>query len=118
LIVLFLAGFFASNERFISEYTGWQKRWSFFWFALIAIVTSIILFLALGDLGPAIVCCFSFIILFSFSRGDFGFMTASVVLYVLSVWILKNVWLATKRISHNGPGSNCWFSFAGSNSTS
>jgi cell division protein FtsW (lipid II flippase)/cell division protein FtsI/penicillin-binding protein 2 len=95
LIVLFLAGFFAANERFISEYTGWKKRWSFFWFALIAIVTSIILFLVLGDLGPAIVCCFSFIILFSFSRGDFGFMTASVVLYVLSVWILKNVWLAT-----------------------
>ena len=49
----------------------------------------------LGDLGPAIVCCFSFIILFSFSRGDFAFMTGSIVVYVLSIWILKNVWLAT-----------------------
>ena len=49
----------------------------------------------LGDLGPAIVCCFSFIILFSFSRGDFAFMTGSIILYVLSIWILKNVWLAT-----------------------
>jgi cell division protein FtsW (lipid II flippase) len=95
LIVLFLAGFFASNEKFISEYRSWKKRWSFFSFALIAIITTILLFLILGDLGPAIVCCFSFIILFSFSRGDFGFMVASVVLYTLSVWILKNVWLAT-----------------------
>jgi cell division protein FtsW (lipid II flippase) len=95
LIILFLAGFFATNEKFISEYTGWQKRWSFFSFALIAILTTIILFLILGDLGPAIVCCFSFIILFSFSRGDFGFMIGSIVVYVLSIWILKNVWLAT-----------------------
>src|SRR5688572_23677186 len=95
LIVLFLAGFFASNEKFISEYRSWQKRWSFFSFALIAIITTILLFLILGDLGPAIVCCFSFIVLFSFSRGDFPFMVASVVLYTFSVWILKNVWIAT-----------------------
>ena len=62
---------------------------------MIAIVVAILLFLMLGDLGPAIVCCFSFIILFSFSRGDFAFMTGSIILYVLSIWILKNVWLAT-----------------------
>ena len=95
LIIFFLAGFFSSNEKFISEYRSWQKRWSFFSFALIAIVVAILLFLMLGDLGPAIVCCFSFIILFSFSRGDFAFMTGSIILYVLSIWILKNVWLAT-----------------------
>ena len=95
LIIFFLAGFFSNNEKFIAEYRSWQKRWSFFSFALIAIVIAILLFLMLGDLGPAIVCCFSFIILFSFSRGDFAFMTGSIVVYVLSIWILKNVWLAT-----------------------
>ena len=95
LILLFLAGFFATNEKFISEYRSWQKRWSFFSFALIAILISVLLFLALGDLGPAMVICFTFIVLFSFSRGDFMFMVAAVVLYVLAVWIIDNVWLAT-----------------------
>ncbi|HEX9137644.1 MAG TPA: FtsW/RodA/SpoVE family cell cycle protein, partial [Nitrospirota bacterium] len=95
LIILFLAGFFATNEKFISEYRSWKKRWSFFSFALMAIMASILLFLVLGDLGPAMVLCFTFIVLFSFSRGDFMFMVFGVVLYVLSVWIIDNVWLAT-----------------------
>ncbi|MFN2457807.1 MAG: FtsW/RodA/SpoVE family cell cycle protein [Chitinophagaceae bacterium] len=95
LIVVFLAGFFAANEKFISEYATMQRRWSFFSFALIAIVSSILLFLMLGDLGPAIVVCFTFIIMFSFSRGDFFYMIGAVVLFVLANWLLKNVWLAT-----------------------
>lgn len=94
-IILFLAGFFSMNEKFISEYRTYRKRWSFFSFALASILFSIFLFLVLGDLGPAMVICFTFIILFSFSRGDFMFMIGSLVLYVLSVWILGNLWLAT-----------------------
>ncbi len=94
-IIIFLAGFFSTNEKFIAEYKTYRKRWSFFSFALIAILVSIFLFLILGDLGPAMVICFTFIILFSFSRGDFMFMIASVILYVLAVWLLDNLWLAT-----------------------
>lgn len=95
IIIVFIAGFFARNEKFISEYTTVKKRWSFFSFALAAIVVSILLFLMLGDLGPAIVVCFSFIILFSFSRGDFLYMVGAVVLFVLANWVVQNVWLAT-----------------------
>ena len=94
LIVLFLAGFFTVNEKFISEYASWKKRWSFFSFALIAVLITLFLFLILGDLGPAMVICFTFIILFSFSRGDFGSMAGFVILFVLSVWLLPNIWLA------------------------
>lgn len=94
LTILFLAGFFAVNEKFISEYATWRKRWSFFSFALIAIGAALMLFLLLGDLGPAMVICFTFIILFSFSRGDFMSMTLSVVFYVLVTWAFKNVWLS------------------------
>jgi cell division protein FtsW (lipid II flippase) len=95
LVIIFLAGFFAINEKFISEYASLNKRFYFFFFALFAILGTIFLFLILGDLGPAMVCCFTFIILFSFSRGDFAQMVASIVLYVLSLWVFKNVWLAT-----------------------
>ena len=95
MILLFLAGFFAANEKFIATYATWQRRWTFFSFALISIVAAILLFLILGDLGPAMVVCFTFIILFSFSRGDFAFAIGAVVLYVLSVWLLQNAWLAT-----------------------
>jgi cell division protein FtsW (lipid II flippase) len=94
LIIFFLAGFFAANEKLISEYTTWTKRWSFFYFALIAILVTLMLFLLLGDLGPAMVVCFTFITLFSFSRGDFGFMALAIIIYVLASWLLKNVWLS------------------------
>jgi cell division protein FtsW (lipid II flippase) len=94
LVIIFLAGFFATNEKFISEYASWKKRWSFFSFAVIAIGATLFLFLLLGDLGPAMVICFTFIILFSFSRGDFMFMAIAVIFYVLVTWIFKNVWLS------------------------
>jgi cell division protein FtsW (lipid II flippase) len=94
LVIIFLAGFFAANERFISEYASWRKRWSFFSFALISIGITLFLFLMLGDMGPAIIICFTFIVLFSFSRGDFMFMALSVIFYVLVTWLFKNVWLS------------------------
>ncbi|GAA4731971.1 FtsW/RodA/SpoVE family cell cycle protein [Flavisolibacter ginsenosidimutans] len=96
LIVVFLAGFFATNEKFISEYGRWQKRWRFFGFALIAILGVLGLFLWLGDLGPAMVACFTFIILFSFSRGDFAYAVGTAAVYVLSIWLThNNILLAT-----------------------
>ena len=96
LIVIFLAGYFATNEKFISEYGRWQKRWQFFSFAVIAILVTLFLFLVLGDLGPAMVACFTFIVLFSFSRGDFGYAVGTAVLYVGTIWLTNNnVLLAT-----------------------
>lgn len=99
LLLVFLAGFFTANEKFISEYGRWQKRWSFFSFALIAIISSILLFLILGDLGPAMVVCFTFIVLFSFSRGDFILAVGAAVLYVIAIWLTKSLWLATAIIA-------------------
>lgn len=99
LLVVFLAGFFSANERFIAEYTRWQKRWTFFYFALLAILLTILLFLILGDLGPAMVTCFTFITLFSFSRGDFLFTVATAALYVILIWLIKNIWIATAAVA-------------------
>lgn len=96
VIVVFLAGYFATNEKFISEYGRWQRRWQFFSFALISILLAIFLFLILGDLGPAMVACFTFIILFSFSRGDFAYAVGTAVVYVSTIWLTNNnVLLAT-----------------------
>lgn len=93
-IILFLAGFFASNEKFITEYRSWQKRWYFFSFALATMLGAILMYLVLGDLGPAMVVCFTFIILFSFSRGDFMMMLIAIIVYTATVWFL-NIWIAT-----------------------
>ncbi|MDB5231516.1 MAG: cell cycle protein [Chitinophagaceae bacterium] len=95
LLVLFLAGFFSINEKFIAMYSSWKRRSSFFGLALAAILITIFLFLILGDLGPAMVVCFTFIMLFSFSRGDFGTMVTIVIVYILSIALIKNVLLAT-----------------------
>ena len=99
LLLVFLAGFFTANEKFISEYVRWQKRWSFFSFALLSIIASILLFLVLGDLGPAMVVCFTFIVLFSFSRGDFILAAGAALIYVLAIWILGNILLASALIA-------------------
>jgi cell division protein FtsW (lipid II flippase)/cell division protein FtsI/penicillin-binding protein 2 len=93
-IILFLAGFFASNEKFITEYRSWKKRWYFFSFALAAMLGAILMYLVLGDLGPAMVVCFTFIILFSFSRGDFMMMLIAIIVYTASVWLF-NIWIAS-----------------------
>ena len=95
VLVIFLAGFFSINEKFIAMYSSWKRRSSFFGLALVAILIIIFLFLILGDLGPAMVVCFTFITLFSFSRGDFGNMLLTVIIYILAIWLLKNVLLAT-----------------------
>ena len=95
LLIIFLAAFFSRNENFISQYPSWNKRLRFSIMALGAIVAAILLFFILGDLGPGIVCCFTFIVLFSFSRGDFMQMVAAMILYAVSIWLLKNIWLAT-----------------------
>ncbi|MEO7444255.1 MAG: FtsW/RodA/SpoVE family cell cycle protein [Ferruginibacter sp.] len=95
LLVIFLAGYFTLNEKFIAGYASWNKRFSFFGVSLVFIGLAILLFLILGDLGPAMVACFTFIILFSFSRGDFTAMAGTVILYVLATWLLKTEWLAT-----------------------
>ncbi|OLY94837.1 cell division protein FtsW, lipid II flippase [Cnuella takakiae] len=95
ILLVFLAGFFTANERFISGYATARSRWRFFSFALAAVLAIIFLFLVLGDLGPAMVVCFTFIILLSFARGDFAQTIAAVVLYTLAVWATGNVWIGT-----------------------
>lgn len=95
MVIVFLAGFFAMNEKFIAAYSSWNKRLSFFTTAVVTIVTTILLFLVLGDLGPAIVCCFTFIILFSFSRGDFQHVVAAMILYALAIWLLNDLLITT-----------------------
>lgn len=95
ILLVFLAGFFTANETFISGYATAASRWRFFSFALGSVLAIIFLFLVLGDLGPAMVVCFTFIILLSFARGDFAQTIAAVVLYTLSVWASGNVWIGT-----------------------
>ena len=95
MVIIFLAGFFATNEKFISEYPSWNRRMGFFVLAVFAIVVTILSFLLLGDLGPAMVCCFTFIVLFSFSRGDFPQVVSAMILYALCLWIFHNTWIAT-----------------------
>lgn len=95
LLLLFLAGFFTANETFIAGYATARSRWRFFYTALLSVGGIILLFLMLGDLGPAMVVCFTFIILLSFARGDFAQTIAAVVVYTMAVWLTGNAWLGT-----------------------
>ncbi|RZM23156.1 MAG: cell cycle protein, partial [Pedobacter sp.] len=81
-------------DRALRLHRSWHKRWYFFSFALAAMIMAILMYLLLGDLGPAMVVCFTFIILFSFSRGDFMMMLIAIITYTLTVWFL-NIWIAS-----------------------
>jgi cell division protein FtsW (lipid II flippase) len=94
LIILFLAGFFAANEKLISEYTQLEQTLVVLFLRVDRHFSNLIAVPVTGRSGPAMVVCFTFIVLFSFSRGDFMFMAGAVVLYVIVSWVVKNVWLS------------------------
>jgi len=88
-VIIFLAGFFAANERFISEYASFKKRFSFFSFAVISIAFALFLFLILaiwggyGDLLHLHYPVFVF-------AGRLPVYAGSIIFYVLITWIFKN----------------------------
>jgi cell division protein FtsW (lipid II flippase) len=98
LLILFVAAFFSERETMISDYVSVRKRFKYFNVALISVVFTLLLFLVVGDLGPAVVCCFTFIVLFSFARGDFKEMALTVVAFVVCTWITKQAWIATVAV--------------------
>ena len=95
-LLLFLAGFFTTNEKFISEYTRWQKRWSFFSFALYRnrrIHLSYSWYWVTLDRPWFYVLHSSFF--FLFQEAILYSPSATAVAYVLLIWLLQNIWVAT-----------------------
>ncbi|WP_338876158.1 FtsW/RodA/SpoVE family cell cycle protein [Spirosoma sp. SC4-14] len=93
LLLLFFAGFFAANEQSIRELPDLRWRFSVSFGALAGSGFIMLLYLLLGDMGPALVVCFTFLLFYSIARGNLALTLATGVGFGVALWLLPG-WLA------------------------
>jgi cell division protein FtsW (lipid II flippase)/cell division protein FtsI/penicillin-binding protein 2 len=93
-LLFFLAGFFAANADNLRNLS--DIRWRFFinWGVFAGIGVLLALYLAMGDMGPAMVVCFTFLFFYSIARGNLMLTVLSGLTYCVLLWLLPG-WMAT-----------------------
>ncbi len=94
LLLLFFAGFFAANEQQIRQLPDLRWRFAVSFGALAGAGLLMLLYLLLGDMGPALVVCFTFLLFYSIARGNLPLTLATGVAYGVALWLLPG-WIAT-----------------------
>ncbi|GAB2539261.1 hypothetical protein GCM10027085_32470 [Spirosoma aerophilum] len=94
LLLLFFAGFFAANEQQLRQLPDLRWRFAVSFGALAGAGVLMLLYLLLGDMGPALVVCFTFLLFYSIARGNLPVTLATGILYGLALWLLPG-WIAT-----------------------
>jgi cell division protein FtsW (lipid II flippase) len=88
LLLLFLAAFFAANSEHIRNLS--DIRWRFYlnWGVFAGIGAILTLYLLMGDMGPAMVVCFTFLFFYSIARGNLLLTVLAGVAYCLMlIWL-------------------------------
>lgn len=88
LFLLFLAGFFAANAPRIRDLSDirWRARISLGVFG--GTLAILVLYLLLGDMGPALVICLTFLVFYSIARGNLAYVLGAGTLYGFTLWLL------------------------------
>ncbi|ADB37330.1 FtsW/RodA/SpoVE family cell cycle protein [Spirosoma linguale] len=94
LLLLFFAGFFAANEQQLRQLPDLRWRFAVSFGALAGAGLLMLLYLLLGDMGPALVVCFTFLLFYSIARGNLPLTLATGLGYGVALWLLPG-WLAT-----------------------
>lgn len=94
LLLLFLAGFFAANEENIRNLSDIRWRFQVSIGVLVGTGFVLALYLLMGDMGPAMVMCFTFLFFYSIARGNLLLTLLAGVVYCLLLNWLPG-WLAT-----------------------
>lgn len=94
LLLFFLAGFFASNADNIRNLS--DIRWRFYinWGVFAGIGVLLALYLFMGDMGPAMVVCFTFLFFYSIARGNLLLTVLAGVTYCVLLSMIPG-WMAT-----------------------
>ncbi len=89
LILLFFAKYFTANFRYFRNIPSnrWLIKHSAF--MLIGLGSLIGIYAVLGDLGPALVLSFTFLIIYAFAKGEFPQMIGAAILFVLSLYAIS-----------------------------
>lgn len=93
-LLFFLAAFFAANEENIRNLS--DIRWRFYinWGVFAGIGLILALYLFMGDMGPALVVCFTFLFFYSIARGNLLFTVLAGLIYGGLLLVLPG-WMAT-----------------------
>ncbi|GAB3916540.1 FtsW/RodA/SpoVE family cell cycle protein [Larkinella terrae] len=94
LLLIFFAGFFAANEQQIRQLPDLRWRFAVSFGALAGAGLLMLLYLLLGDMGPALVVCFTFLLFYSIARGNLPLTLATGLGYGIALWLLPG-WIAT-----------------------
>ncbi len=94
LLLIFFAGFFAANEQQIRQLPDLRWRFQVSLGALAGAGSLMLLYLLLGDMGPALVVCFTFLLFYSIARGNLPLTIATGFGYGVALWLLPG-WAAT-----------------------
>ncbi|WP_373511505.1 FtsW/RodA/SpoVE family cell cycle protein [Persicitalea sp.] len=88
LLLVFFAGFFAAHEQQIRQLPDLRWRFSVSFGALAGAGLLMLLYLLLGDMGPALVVCFTFLLFYSIARGNLFLTLATGLIYGVALWLL------------------------------
>jgi cell division protein FtsW (lipid II flippase)/cell division protein FtsI/penicillin-binding protein 2 len=94
LLLLFLAGFFAANEENIRNLSDIRWRFQVSIGVLVGVGIILALYLLMGDMGPAMVVCFTFLFFYSIARGNLLVTLLAGVLYCVLLSLLPG-WMAS-----------------------
>lgn len=92
LILLFLAGFFAANEERLRALPDLRWRWRVSIGAFIATGILMSIYLLLGDMGPALVVGFTFLLFYTIARSTLGITLLTGLVYGLLLYFLPGFW--------------------------
>ncbi|RYC69856.1 FtsW/RodA/SpoVE family cell cycle protein [Spirosoma sordidisoli] len=88
LLLLFFAGFFAAHEQQLRQLPDLRWRFAVSAGALAGAGILMLLYLLLGDMGPALVVCFTFLLFYSIARGNLPLTLATGLGYGVALWFL------------------------------
>ncbi|MBC7901970.1 MAG: FtsW/RodA/SpoVE family cell cycle protein, partial [Gemmatimonadaceae bacterium] len=91
LMILFFAGFFAANEEKIRNLSDMRWRFTTSWTVMAGSAAVLMLYLLMGDMGPALVVCCSFLVFYSIARGNLLLMILSAALYCILLQFLPGM---------------------------
>lgn len=91
LLLLFLAGFFAAHEEQLRTLPDLRWRWRVSVGVFLGVGGLMGLYLLLGDMGPALVIGFTFLLFYTIARNTLGITLLAGLIYGLALWQLPGL---------------------------
>ncbi len=86
LLIIFFAAYFSRNMRVLPQLPFRRRIWRMITLASVFFIL-LTIYILLGDMGPALVLCLTFILFYAITRGDIKELIIGVALFIALVWI-------------------------------